>query len=1168
MANFCSKCGFAIDLTTGLCPECDKEKTNSKPTEVLYDNLPIGEVFTDEPSAEPIKKKNKSKKTKALIAIICSICIVIGTVFVVNIFGSSDSELPSFGDYNSFMEGFTDVLVTDKKSAIKAAASVGDVLGITDAEKELKVVSVNKVDNDTFYRMQQYFNDIPVYGKSIVISADKKGNATALTSNFAPVSNSVFLTPTAAKEDIKKSMQDYFNGEKVYFTLDNNNLVLYQTENSGFVLAYNLEVRGINFIINANTSEILNTSSLINQAMVDCGYKKENQEATFRGIKISNNEYMIGDEEKGLFVFNADGKPTLKREDKDGKPQHYSIPENIATMTSKDNYFGNNDEFPTDEYAKAVYMLEKLHDFANLYNNFNKNQITSSAAIINDGYDLNGLYGGYLPIEEVTTESFPYNKEKIISLVLGSDVSKDIYGTLDAIGHEYAHGINRSHLTFDNDEGDAINEAYADILGHTSSAQIYGKEPDWIIANRNLSNPKECNGENFIYPVTINELNEAEWFIGEGDVVWYYTKPKRKGSTDYSHFASTIISHTAYSMWNGIDGTETRKISTDKLGKLFYKSLMFMQDNPTFSQCRNAVELAARSMLKDENKENRLTEEQYKTVTTAFDNAGIENDTFTYNHTVKNQFDLSVLSSDGTENTSYKLKVIKFPRIKAGPNVKNEMPKVIKEETVYGRQSLELEDGTYALCIIDVSDGRNISKSINIKIVVDGSNSNSKDLVTVNTDFTDVIVVELDDTPSNTETTKTVLSPESAVDIYMANKSIWMENPEYMPMQGYGYCLLDLDFDGVLELISSNNDGSVRASTNSFFKINLEKLTVEEFNSNLVEDDKDVGGSIDYYAMAHESKLLKNISSGKMFYLFKNYTRVSSDEGLCTWSESYMKDGKLCENYLFSEYFHPDYENNTNEQITEYSFNGEDISKAGYEKKTKAYYAENKDLKLTWKTIYGEDFDNTSNQKQKQLLLDAYRSFSYDGFSFDEIETYDVNAKSEKTETTESQENNASNIWKQLPDEFYFSSGAGAWGTIIEIKDDGSFTGGYHDSNAGETGAGHPNGSRYECSFSGKFSTPKKLSKYIYKMKLEYLDLEEKPGKVSYEDGVKIITSDPYGFDNANEFYIYLPGAPVSQLEDGFLEWVRFDTETNKTLPKNIYGIYNISGRMGFSGGY
>ena len=65
-------------------------------------------------------------------------------------------------------------------------------------------------------------------------------------------------------------------------------------------------------------------------------------------------------------------------------------------------------------------------------------------------------------------------------------------------------------------------------------------------------------------------------------------------------------------------------------------------------------------------------------------------------------------------------------------------------------------------------------------------------------------------------------------------------------------------------------------------------------------------------------------------------------------------------------------------------------------------------------------------------------------------------------------------------DGFGFSSGAGAWGTFLDLNDDGTFSGEFHDSNMGETGEGYPYGTVYVCDFSGKFSEPEKINEYTY----------------------------------------------------------------------------------------
>ena len=160
--------------------------------------------------------------------------------------------------------------------------------------------------------------------------------------------------------------------------------------------------------------------------------------------------------------------------------------------------------------------------------------------------------------------------------------------------------------------------------------------------------------------------------------------------------------------------------------------------------------------------------------------------------------------------------------------------------------------------------------------------------------------------------------------------------------------------------------------------------------------------------------------------------------------------------------------------------------------------------------------------------------------------------------------NEVTNIWDTIPDEYTFTSGAGAWATGITINNDGSFVGKYHDSDMGDTGSDYPNGVQYICEFTGKFSKPQKINEYIYSMELEELTTKEEAGKIYYKDGIKYICSEPYGFDNAKKFYIYLPNAPISNVEEAFLSWSHLNVSDIQTLPNNFYGIYNIGGEQGF----
>ena len=151
--------------------------------------------------------------------------------------------------------------------------------------------------------------------------------------------------------------------------------------------------------------------------------------------------------------------------------------------------------------------------------------------------------------------------------------------------------------------------------------------------------------------------------------------------------------------------------------------------------------------------------------------------------------------------------------------------------------------------------------------------------------------------------------------------------------------------------------------------------------------------------------------------------------------------------------------------------------------------------------------------------------------------------------------------------EFAFSSGVGAWGTVLTIDADGSFSGDYHDSNMGEIGDGYPNGTVYVSQFTGRFTEPEPVNEYTCRFRIESIDLAGEPDTSEIADGIRYVNSEPYGLDNAEDLYLYLPGAPISALPEDFIRWYSFngmDEPSGETLPD--YGIYNENAAEGFRG--
>ena len=119
-------------------------------------------------------------------------------------------------------------------------------------------------------------------------------------------------------------------------------------------------------------------------------------------------------------------------------------------------------------------------------------------------------------------------------------------------------------------------------------------------------------------------------------------------------------------------------------------------------------------------------------------------------------------------------------------------------------------------------------------------------------------------------------------------------------------------------------------------------------------------------------------------------------------------------------------------------------------------------------------------------------------------------------------------VFAQLTDPFVFVSGAGAWGTIMTIQPDGTFTGRYDASDLDI---------HYFCVFNGSLSQPVQVGDYTYSVTLESLEQEGTEGEEHMEDAIRYICSTPYGIEGAEELMLYAPGAPVEELPEDFLIW-------------------------------
>ena len=156
------------------------------------------------------------------------------------------------------------------------------------------------------------------------------------------------------------------------------------------------------------------------------------------------------------------------------------------------------------------------------------------------------------------------------------------------------------------------------------------------------------------------------------------------------------------------------------------------------------------------------------------------------------------------------------------------------------------------------------------------------------------------------------------------------------------------------------------------------------------------------------------------------------------------------------------------------------------------------------------------------------------------------------------------NLFSVLPGHFRYSGGAGGWATDLNLYEDGTFDGSYRDWDMGDAGQNYLK-TCYTCDFSGAFSTPQKVSDYVYSVSVQRLDYPGNVGKEWIEDGVRYIQSDFSGLSRSREYYIYLPGCPSSVFTE---EQQYYLPSHHQNIPQGNFCIYASDGGspLGFWG--
>ena len=673
--------------------------------------------------------------------LLITVSVVIIVALCVGIFALKDNM-----SSNSPKDG-SNITVSSAEDAATQLKELGDDIGYENALSELTEKSTTTIDGDTYYRLQQNYQGIPVYGRTVVCVTDEDGNTTAITGNVMDVGGNIRLEATISYEQIEESVYSYFENTLGYTEItamdipmpDENYLCIYNSEANGTsCLAYNIhiiiinatEVGAFETIIDANSAEILLVNSQLKydtEVTIDL----QGQEQLYEDVRcaVEDGTYKLNDLQFGIGACLAINKMTLFDFLTDFKAQHYNGAEAVIW----------NQKSSPDEAAVDAYVNTQIS-----YHFFDK--VLGNKSTDGKGEAVIAVLTGLIQKDGVDWTNNAYSRSShsdgskvtVLGFGIGEDNGITLSAYLDTVAHEYMHGVETFHsnMTYSGESG-AIMEALSDIFGEI--VESWNKEnnglvqasPDWIHnIGRNLNNP-EKSGNPWAY-------KGKNWYSGSQD----------NGGV---HINSTVISHAAYLMSKDGGGL----LSMDELAKLWYRAMLMMPSDCDFAECRTLVELAAVSM--------GLSDAQIACVKEAFDTVGINNSE-TVDYELSSTATLSVYGADTNLYSDYTMQIAGTQTIwnqDADPTTDD-----IYNYYIYFRQntttekyyetrhiitaepvSLDLKYGVYTITLID-DEGGGTPVSFRIKV----GRQNGKDNLDIYTNF--VVGNSKQETTPGTNTTE------------------------------------------------------------------------------------------------------------------------------------------------------------------------------------------------------------------------------------------------------------------------------------------------------------------------------------------------------------------------------------------------------------------------------
>ena len=362
--------------------------------------------------------------------------------------------------------------ISDESDALNALKALQGELGIADVQEEYRFSEVKELEDLTVYEMQQYYEGIEVYGRSLMVSVDESGNLQSVNGTYEQPSN-VAVEPEIQEYDAREAVEAYLKENEDTDSSEDpeSSESSYSLQSQGYVICFNennaAEAGYLFFVVmgsqntpvqqifvSGKTGEILADNSLILTEKVSGTLQGQKSSQTLDYDK-QGDEFKLWDEERNIQVYRTTSSEFLN------------------VYVNCDEIQWKTGETPDAGAVDTLANLQKAYDYYK--DTFGRDGITNDKNVKLDAIvGIQNVREG----NEVTDFRDNAAMSGTDTMLIGqkTDGSATYAAELDVMGHEFNHGVVNGISTLlqgvysDNNARQrssqlAMGEGLADIFG-------------------------------------------------------------------------------------------------------------------------------------------------------------------------------------------------------------------------------------------------------------------------------------------------------------------------------------------------------------------------------------------------------------------------------------------------------------------------------------------------------------------------------------------------------------------------------------------------------------------------------------------------------------------------------------------------------------------------------